>query len=80
MRLDPCEGSDDFTSTECTVKAIDSVSNRPRYVLTELGRAVLDEEPRCLCEIRLQGVILECVNCGTVYGSLRETQFATASF
>lgn len=50
----------------------DSVASGVRYVLTEAGRTALSEAVECKCQIRLTGVLLACVECGTVYGSIRE--------
>jgi hypothetical protein len=43
-----------------------------RYVLTEQGRLDLHTAPRCDCNPRLSGLLIECPKCGTIYGTLRE--------
>ena len=43
-----------------------------RYVLTPRGRDDLSSAETCTCTIRLVGLIFECRDCGTVYGSMRD--------
>lgn len=42
------------------------------YVITEQGRLDLYAGDLCRCNPRLAGLLVECPECGTVYGSLRE--------
>jgi len=44
-----------------------------RYVVTERGRLDLELARRCECNPRLAGLLIECPDCGTVYGSLRDS-------
>jgi len=43
------------------------------YVITERGRLDLQAAPPCNCNPRLAGLLIECAECGTVYGSLRDS-------
>ena len=43
------------------------------FTITELGRLMAETAPPCQCELKLVGLLLECPNCGTVYGNMRET-------
>jgi len=43
------------------------------YVITERGRLDLHVTATCHCNPRLAGLLIECPECGTVYGSLRDT-------
>lgn len=49
-----------------------SVEQRDGYVLTEKGRYDIECAPVCHCNPRLSGLLIECPDCGTVYGSVRE--------
>jgi len=43
------------------------------YVITERGRLDLVAAPVCNCNPRLAGLLIECPDCGTIYGSLRDS-------
>jgi hypothetical protein len=46
------------------------VSRRPAgcgYVLTQLGRDLLRVHDPCLCVLAFRGLLVVCVECGTVY-------------
>ena len=42
------------------------------YVVTPKGHADRQELPTCLCQPKLVGLLFECPECGTIWGSLRE--------
>jgi hypothetical protein len=50
-----------------------SVSASGRYVITEQGRLDLLQVPTCHCDPKLEGLLFMCQECGTVYGSLRNS-------
>jgi hypothetical protein len=54
-----------------------SVSTGCGYYVTLAGHAAITEQPSCVCVIKIRGGMIECPDCGTVYGLLR--QFALAS-
>jgi hypothetical protein len=47
------------------------------YYVTPAGHAAITEQSSCACVIKIRGGMIECPDCGTVYGLLR--QFALAS-
>lgn len=49
-----------------------SVAGSGGYVVTEKGSHDLRVADQCACNPRLAGLLIECPECGTVYGSLRE--------
>jgi hypothetical protein len=50
-----------------------SVSEQEGYVLTERGRLDLETAEECECSPRLAGLLIECPECGTIYGSVRDS-------
>ncbi len=48
-------------------------SESARYVVTEQGKHDLICAPDCHCDPRLEGLLFMCHECGTVYGSLRNS-------
>jgi len=42
------------------------------FVITEQGRHDLVTAQPCNCNPRLVGLLIECPDCGTIYGSLRD--------
>jgi hypothetical protein len=44
-----------------------------RYVVTEQGKHDLLCVPTCACDPKLEGLLFMCPECGTVYGSLRNS-------
>ena len=44
-----------------------------RYVVTEQGRHDLVVAETCHCDPRLEGLLFMCSDCGTIYGSLRNS-------
>jgi len=42
------------------------------YWITEQGRLDLRTARVCRCNPRLAGLLIECAECGTVYGSVKE--------
>jgi hypothetical protein len=50
-----------------------SVPARAEYVVTEKGHHDLRVADLCQCNPRLAGLLIECPDCGTVYGSLRDS-------
>jgi hypothetical protein len=54
------------------MRGVPIVRSPDRWTITPRGRRDLDELPTCLCRIRLEGLIFECPECGTIYGSMRE--------
>jgi len=60
--------------TEDTSVAVRSVpAGHERYVVTEQGRYDLQCAEACHCDPRLEGLLFMCPDCGTVYGSLRNS-------
>jgi hypothetical protein len=55
------------------MKADRRIADIDGYVITERGRLDLHTAPRCNCNPRLAGLLIECPECGTVYGSLRDS-------
>jgi predicted RNA-binding Zn-ribbon protein involved in translation (DUF1610 family) len=49
-----------------------SLPARAGFVVTPKGHQDLVELPTCSCAIRLVGLIFECPECGTIYGSVRD--------
>jgi hypothetical protein len=54
------------------MKALDSVKPQRGWWITERGRLDLQTCKQCLCNPRLAGLLIECPECGTIYGTLRE--------
>lgn len=50
-----------------------------RFVVTPKGHADLLEAQTCECAPRLDGLLLTCRECGTVFGYLREEPLWTTS-
>lgn len=42
------------------------------YIVTEEGRVAAEVAEDCLCRPRLMGLLLECGECGTIFGSIRD--------
>lgn len=42
------------------------------WVVTEEGRHDLATAPTCNCKPKLDGLLMSCPDCGTVYGYLRD--------
>jgi hypothetical protein len=59
------------------MQPLSSVRGHAGYVVTEQGKLDLRCVPTCECNPRLVGLLLECPDCGTVYGSLRDGHFDT---
>lgn len=55
------------------MRATPSVARAAGYVLTEKGRYDLEAADRCDCNPRLAGILIECPDCGTIYGSVRDS-------
>jgi hypothetical protein len=51
-----------------------SVRGSCGYVLTDMGRAALEERQLCACRIVLDGGILLCRDCETIYGLLSQVE------
>jgi hypothetical protein len=49
-----------------------SVPVESGFVITERGRHDLVCAAECKCNPRLVGLLIECPECGTIYGSLRD--------
>jgi len=49
-----------------------TVPQGERWTITEKGRKAADETLYCVCDVRLNGILFTCPDCGTVYGSMRE--------
>lgn len=52
--------------------AVRSVAASCGYVLTDAGRARLRDHDTCKCLPIIEGGIIECRECGTVLGLVRE--------
>ena len=55
-------------------------TNSSGYVITEQGRLDAHTAADCKCNPRLVGLLVECPECGTVYGSLRENLNDTQAY
>jgi len=55
------------------MKRMPSVAVGDGYVLTEQGRLDLLTVATCDCNPRLAGLLIQCPDCGTIYGSLRDS-------
>ena len=55
---------------EVAVPVSTSVPAGFRYVLTPEGRKALKSAEACTCVPRIQGLLLVCVECETVYGNM----------
>lgn len=53
-----------------------TVAGRGRYVVTQRGREDLEQLETCQCHIKLVGLLVECPDCGTVYGYTSESSMA----
>lgn len=49
-----------------------SVRSADRWTITPVGREDLEKCDTCACRVKIVGLIVECQDCGTVYGNLRE--------
>ena len=56
-----------------------TVARRGGYVLTAKGREDLEQADVCRCHIKLVGLLVECPECGTVYGYTSESAMSTSS-
>lgn len=45
-----------------------SVNESCGYVVTDAGRREMAQEARCACRITFVGNLIQCPDCGTVYG------------
>ena len=43
-----------------------------RYVLTDEGREAMRVYATCACRPKMAGLLIQCPDCGTVFGSLRD--------
>lgn len=50
-----------------------SIERLDRYTVTEQGRLDLLTVATCKCNPRLAGLLVVCEDCGTVYGSVRDS-------
>lgn len=48
-----------------------SVAASCGYVVTEIGRAAALDPGRCQCQYEIDGSLLKCSSCGTVYSMVR---------
>jgi hypothetical protein len=55
------------------VRATQSVPAQSGYVLTEKGRLDIETSLLCHCNPRLSGLLIQCPECGTIYGTLRDS-------
>jgi hypothetical protein len=55
-----------------------SVAYGPRYVVTPQGHRDLTDCSTCDCHIRLTGLLVECPDCGTIYGYTRDSAMASS--
>jgi hypothetical protein len=55
------------------VRVLTSVAREPGYVLTAKGREDLVYAPLCQCKPRIVGLLMECPECGTVWGHLKDS-------
>jgi len=56
-----------------------TVPKTARYVLTDQGKRALDTPAQlCHCTIRFAGLVIECPECGTVYGLWRDAPLPAA--
>jgi len=55
------------------VRATPSVARDEGYVVTEAGRHDRIVIETCCCNPRLAGLLIECPECGTIYGTLRDS-------
>lgn len=53
------------------MRATERYPSAGRYVITEAGRLGLLTGDDCRCNPKMVGLLFECCECGTVYGSLR---------
>lgn len=52
---------------------IRTVALDERIDITEQGRLDLVTAETCVCNPRLAGLLFECAECGTIFGSLRNS-------
>jgi uncharacterized Zn finger protein len=51
-----------------------------RYVVTAKGRDDLRRAEQCECQLRITGLLVECPECGTVYGYTRESSMSNSPY
>jgi hypothetical protein len=51
-----------------------------RYTITAEGREDLMHAATCDCHVRLVGLLVECPECGTVYGYTAESSMAGSPY
>jgi hypothetical protein len=57
-----------------------SVRDEGDFALTEKGKLDWRTAQTCCCNPRLVGLLIECPDCGTIYGSLRDSSaFGTST-
>jgi hypothetical protein len=47
------------------------VRSTDRWTITDVGRSDLRTCEQCRCQVKVAGVLVECRECGTVYGYLQ---------
>lgn len=55
------------------MRATRTAATTDDYVVTEKGSHDLRVVETCVCNPRLVGLLIECPDCGTVYGSVKES-------
>lgn len=58
------------------------VQARPsdRWTITEQGKLDLEQLPTCHCDPKLAGLLFMCPECGTVFGSIRDSTVTSSSY
>ena len=73
MRHNLRTGCDDSSPWVVAMDRKNSVPGASGWTITEQGRLDLQVMPECKCNPRLVGLLIECPECGTIYGSLKES-------
>lgn len=55
------------------MRDVKSVAKGDRWVVTEQGKLDLLTVETCVCDPKLAGLLFMCSECGTVFGSLRDS-------
>lgn len=68
-----------LTTGGSPMRASEGYSRSARFSITERGRRDLRYVPTCTCRPALDGLLLACKECGTVYAYLKEESWGGQS-
>ena len=61
------------------MRLVPSVAHTEGFVLTAAGHEALLHAEVCECQVKLEGLLVVCRDCGTVYGYMRDERIGGPS-